>query len=82
MWSTRMSLVMVSWWLEFMCVAGPPFCRCMVRRRDKVVVDIPMYVLLRGAQSSLGHLNSVHGICPFELVGSWGVFRFAVFGDL
>ena len=39
---TRSSLVRGMLWLAIACCFGPPDARCIVRRRERVVVVIPM----------------------------------------
>ena len=54
-------MLRVSWisCLVRTCLSGAPLCKCMVMRRERVVVVWPIYELLfRRAQSPTGHLNS------------------------
>ena len=43
---TIVSVFWVVLWLSKVCCFWPPLARCMVRRRERVVVVCPMYVLL------------------------------------
>ena len=48
------SLFILVWWKSSECFLGPPpLARCMVRRRDRVVVVFPMYEELQSSQSPL-----------------------------
>ena len=49
---TRDSRVRLILWEFWVCCFGPPLLRCMVSRRDRVVVVSPMYVWLWSSQST------------------------------
>ena len=48
---TRDSRVSSILWEFWVCCFGPPLLRCMVSRRERVVVVSPMYVWLWSSQS-------------------------------
>ena len=62
-------------WTAARCSLGPPEARCMVRRRDKVVVVTPINELGEGAQSPSWHLNSYMTLVRLnETLGWLGLF--------